>query len=224
MVLGGAGEFLLKVNRSYIYCLSFPLIKKEVPDAYGDKIYKIGISTQSEADKRLDSYLTYFSPFSYEVHCFLVFPKDTKREIVKKAEQSIFDRLHRLSGEAKVYPTTARINRFSIQDRDSREWWEARLSVIERVFRQERNALKPTANPYLIVHSQLDRRFRLIAGPNRAIPKEIALTKQEAEMNKEAIEKVQERAKAYLETLTPKERDRWLKPFKYFEIDNSFSS
>ena len=58
----------------YIYCLSFPLIKKEKPDEYGDKIYKIGISKQSEADKRLDSYLTYFSPFSYEVHCFLVFP------------------------------------------------------------------------------------------------------------------------------------------------------
>lgn len=221
MVLGGSANFLLKVNRPYIYCLSFPLVEKKEDDNFGTHLYKIGLSTQSAADKRLDNYLTYFSPFSYEIHCFLIFKKDTPRYIIKKAEQSIFDRLHRKKNKARTYPTTARINMFHIQDRDSREWWEADLKTIEDIFKEEKNALRAqNVDVFFVSSNFIDGGQSLF---RRDIPREIKLTKEEQQINKDEIQRIDKRAKEYLNNL-PNDylRKRFHKPSDYFKIDESF--
>lgn len=221
MVLGGAASFLLDVNRPYIYVLSFPLVKKIKKDQYGEYLYKIGISTQERADKRLDSYLTYFSPFSYELHFVLVFPKDTKKDLVKKTEQQIFDKLHALKNEARVYPTSARINRYTIQDRDSREWWETSLKTISRVFISIREELKKKHDitTYLVRPEHLNYKYSLTS---KSIPNEIRLSKEEAQKNKEEQERIHQRALEYFESIGNTLTDRFKHPAKYFKIDESF--
>ena len=221
MVLGGSANFLLKVNRPYIYCLSFPLIEKKEEDGYGTHLFKIGLSTQAAADKRLDQYLTYFSPFSYEIHAFLIFPKDTRRDIIKKAEQSIFNRLHRKKNQARTFPTTARINRYQIQDKDSREWWETDLKLIESVFKEEQEYLKSKRIiTYFIPHNKIKTYFRL---NSRDIPREIKLSREELQTNKDEIQRIDRRAKEYLDNLPNNElRKRFFKPSDYFKIDENF--
>jgi hypothetical protein len=225
MVIAGSAEFLLNIQRPYIYCLEFPLIEKiDKKDPYGTHLYKIGLTLSTrEAQKRLDAYHTYFAPFSYQLTYILVFSKDTAKHIVEACEKFIFNTLKSDKQlVARPLANTARMNRhIKDLDKDSREWWETKQTNIRKVFEMAKVFVKKKFNTVtlLVGVNNLKYEYRL-TGKN--IPKDIALSVDEKKSNNTKIQEVRSQAKKYLEALPKEQRDQWHNPPKYFQIDKSY--
>jgi hypothetical protein len=222
MVLGGSAEFLLNVKRPYIYALEFPLIKKKAPDIYGEYLYKIGLTLSTKtAQKRLDSYGTYYAPFSFQLANVLVFPKDTDSKVVNATEKFIFESLKKRS-DARPFANTVRLNRAGNKDlHDTREFWEVKSSVLRAVFDLAKAFIKKHYNvvTHIVGSRMLSYSYRLTA---KNVPQSIKLTPEEKEANNKKILQVRDEATKFLNTLSPQQRDIWHNPANYFKIDDNY--
>lgn len=220
MPIGGSANFLLGIERPIIYCLEYPLLKKKenVSSKYGSYLYKIGISTKGL--KRLNTYLTYF-PFSYILNYVLVFPQDSiDLKGLQKIEKYIFSLLKTKLYNARPFEQTVRINRAINQlDDDTREWWEINENDLDVVFKKAKEYIKKTLNlsVWLVSPSTLNEYYRITA---RNIPKGIRLSPEEEKLNRDLINKISNRAKDMLKTMAAEQRDMFLNPHKYFEVED----
>ena len=214
MPIGGSANFLLGVNRPILYCLEYPLIrKKEEFSSYGRYIYKIGISKNGIT--RLNNYLTYF-PFSYLLVYVLVFPKESLNMTeLKKVERFIFNNL-KTSKRARPLETTVRLNtaRNKLEE-ESREFWEVDEDELEMTFKKAREYAKQLFNKSVLLARPTDS-YRIVA---RKIPKDMRLTNEEEKKNRDKIKSVSKRATDVLNKMSESQRDQFLNPEKYFEID-----
>ena len=221
MPIGGSVNFLLGIERPIIYCLEYPLLKKkEKYTEYGRYLYKIGIATRGV--NRLNTYLTYY-PLSFVINYVIVMPRGSLNlKDLQSVEKYLFSLLKSKDFVARPFDQTVRMNRAinKLVD-ETREFWEVDEDDLELAFKKTREYIMThfKINAFLVKPDEINEYYRLIAG---RLPKDIRMTPEEKENNKQLIIKTSKRAREMIQQMPEDQKDMFDNPGRYFEIDRRF--